>query len=112
MIVMPGVICTLPIGFTGPCAARQGGRNPANCQSGCSHQLLLDYHKTECDEMVSYIVEQLQVATDQESVTVPMWEGQLRNWLYRWRQVYDKWASHPLVKLHGDPKIAREDIPS
>ncbi|ODU52650.1 MAG: hypothetical protein ABS98_03115 [Lysobacteraceae bacterium SCN 69-48] len=62
--------------------------------------------------MVSYIVEQLQVATDQESVTVPMWEGQLRNWLYRWRQVYDKWASHPLVKLHGDPKIAREDIPS
>ena len=112
VIVMPGVICTLPIGFTGPCAARQGGRNPANCQSGCSHQLLLDYHKTECDEMVSYIVDQLQAATDQESVTVPMWEGQLRNWLYRWRQVYDKWASHPLVKLHGDPKMQREEIPS
>lgn len=112
VIVMPGVICTLPVGFTGPCAARQGGRNPANCQSGCNHQLLLDYHKTECDEMVSYILEQLQVASDQESVTVPMWESQLRNWLYRWRQVYEKWASHPLVKLHGDQAIKVEEIPS
>lgn len=112
VIVMPGVICTLPIGYSGPCAARQGGRNPANCQSGCGHQLLLDYHKTECDEMVGYIIDQLQAATEQESVTVPMWEGQLRNWLYRWRQVYDRWAEHPLVKVHGDPAIDRDAIAS
>jgi integrase len=110
VIVMPGVICTLPIGSTGPCAMRQGGRNPGNCQSGCGHQLLTDYNKSQTDDTVRWILEELQKATDMDSVSVPMWEGQLQNWLYRWREVYDRWAEHPLVKIHGDPKMTREEI--
>ncbi len=100
--VMPGVICTLPVGFTGPCAAHQGGRNPANCQPGCSNQLLLAYNKSECDDMVRYIVEQLQKAIDEEAQQmVALWAGQLNNWLYRWNSVFEAWVDHPLVAAYG-----------
>src|SRR5690554_4830672 len=58
-VVIPGVICTLPVGFTGPCASRQGGRNPANCQTGCRHQLLTAFNRSECDNTVEYVLEQL-----------------------------------------------------
>ncbi len=104
-IVMPGVICTLPMGITGPCGLRQGGRDPGHCQSGCGHQLLLARHKTECHDTVEFIVEQLQRAVDIDSITVTMWQGQLRNWLYRWDEVYQAWADHPMVIRFGDPAV-------
>ncbi len=56
--------------------------------------------------MVTYILEQMQRAINEEAdLVVSMWQGQLRNWLYRWRAVYDKWSGHPLVISYGDPKI-------
>lgn len=112
IVVMPGVLCTLPVGYTGPCAARQGGRNPGNCQSGCNHQLLTAFHKTECDDMVTYILQQLQRAVNEGAeLMVAMWQGQLRNWLYRWRPVFQKWSGHPLVVRYGDSTINSEAIP-
>lgn len=109
-LVMPGVICTLPTGFTGPCAVHQGGRNPGNCQAGCGHQLLLNRFKTECDDNVRYVVEQLLRAEESGSVTLPMWQGQLATWLYRWTDVYDAWSNHPIVQKYGDPSMTREWI--
>src|SRR5438445_11749512 len=104
IVVMPGVLCTLPLGYTGPCAVRKGGRNPGNCQTGCNHQLLLAFHKTECDDMVTYILQQLQRAINEDAdLVASMWQGQLRNWLYRWRAVFEKWSGHPLVIAYGDP---------
>lgn len=97
-VVMPGIICALPVGATGPCAQRQGGRDPANCQAGCDHQLLLAFNKTECADNVEWIMANLQRAVDEESVTVEMWVGQLENWLYRWSDVYNNWSDHELVK--------------
>lgn len=97
-VVMPGIICALPVGATGPCAQRQGGRDPANCQAGCDHQLLLAFNKTECADNVAWIIANLQRAVDEESATVEMWVGQLENWLYRWSDVYSNWSSHDLVK--------------
>jgi len=97
-VVMPGIICALPVGATGPCAQRQGGRDPANCQAGCDHQLLLAFNKTECADNVEWIMANLQRAVDEESVTVDMWVGQLENWLYRWSDVYNEWSDHELVR--------------
>lgn len=106
VVVMPGVICTLPVGFTGPCASGRGQRDPANCQSGCHNQILSAYHQTECDDMVRYIIEQLQRAVDEEAdLMISLWCGQLNNWLYRWSSVFKAWASHPLVMKYGSAKL-------
>jgi hypothetical protein len=112
VVVMPGVICTLPRFSKGPCANRQGARNPGNCQTGCAHQILTAYNMSETDDMVSYVLTELKNALDQQSVTLSMWISHLRYWLYRWRSVYDKWANHPLVLAYGDPDFRREDIPA
>ncbi|MBB5358620.1 integrase [Rhodanobacter sp. ANJX3] len=109
-IVMPGVICALPNLATGPCGTRQGRRNPGNCQSGCAHQLLTAYNKSECDDTVSYILEQIQKSEDLHSVSLNMWAGQLRNWLYRWHDVYLKWSDHPLVQRYGNPDLEADGI--
>lgn len=96
--VGPGIICALPLGMTGPCAKRQGARNVANCRSGCDHQLLTQYNKTETDDTIAFLVDQLEAAiTEENELMAAQWRSQLRNWLYRWREVFDKWADHPLL---------------
>ena len=112
MVVIPGVICTIPGPTRGPCATGPRPRDPGNCQSGCEHQVLTAYNKAECDDMVADILEHLQKAIEDDAVTIAMWVSQLRNWLYRWRDVHDRWASHPLVMRYGDPKMSRGAIPS
>jgi hypothetical protein len=105
VLIMPGVVCTLSVGVTGPCATKQGGRNPGNCQSECQHQLLTAYNKAECDDMVQYILEQLQRAVDEQAeLMIELWVGQLQNWLYRWNAVFQKWAQHPLVQAFGETR--------
>lgn len=110
VVVMPGVICTLPKFSTGVCATRQGGRNPGNCQSGCTNQLLTAYSKTETDDTVRYILKQLQRSVEDEGASTQMWAAQLRNWLYRWGEVHEKWRSHPLVQAYGDARMTPEAI--
>lgn len=110
-VVMPGIICALPMGATGPCAARQGTRDPANCQSECDHQLLLAFNKAECSENVAWIVSNLERAVASESVSIDMWVGQLQNWLYRWKDVYDTWKEHELVRRYcGAHSQSREVV--
>lgn len=97
-IVTPGVICFLPPGGTGPCSKRQGGRDPGNCRSNCGNQVLMDFNKVETDETIAHIVPLLERAiSDENEVMVAYLKGQLSNWLYRWRDVFDKWAPHPVV---------------
>jgi hypothetical protein len=111
--IMQGVICTLPHLSTGPCAQKQGGRNPMYCQSGCQHQLLLAYNKTNTDDAVADILSNLQRAIDEGAeMLISMFAAQLRNWLYRWREVFEKWVDHPLVRIYGDPNMTREAIAS
>lgn len=104
-VVMPGVICTLPVGFTGPCSAKGGGRDPGNCQSHCDHQLLTLRNKQECDDTVKWVLEQLARAVEEQSLDIEMWRGQLHNWLYRWPDVYEKYADDPLVVGYGNPNL-------
>ena len=97
-VVSPGVICALPLGATGPCAQRQGGRNASECRTGCDHQLLTAYSKTETDETIAYLVDQLELARlDGCDAMVTQWRAQLNQWLYRWRDVFEHWIRHPAL---------------
>lgn len=103
-VVAAGVICALPMGMTGPCAQRQGGRNTAECRSGCGHQILTDYNKSETDDTIAYIVEQLATATCAgNTILEGQWRAQLKVWLYRWSDVFEKWAAHPAIAPWADP---------
>lgn len=102
MMVSPGVYCTSPTDNGGPCAKGQGKTNPAYCQSGCPFQLLTSAHKDKCDEAVAEIISNLQKSVDDdEDMMISLWAGQLKNWIYRWPQVENKWRSHPLVVAYG-----------
>lgn len=98
VVVGPGIICALPQGSSGPCSRRQGGRNPAYCKSECDHQILTAFNKTETDDSIAFMVEQLGIATSEEnSLMIAQWRGQITAWLYRWRDVYEKWSTHELI---------------
>jgi hypothetical protein len=108
MMVAPGVYCTLPTGEGGPCSKEQGGTNPAYCQSGCPFQLLTTYNKVKTDDAVIEIVKNLQRAVDDdEPLLIAQWSGQLKNWLYRWAEIAEKWRNHPLIQLYAPPEEAR-----
>ena len=106
--VMEGVICTLSQFDAGPCGAKKKlRRDPMNCQAGCSHQLIQAHYKNRTDDMVAYLLTQLERAmADKAEMLIASLAGQLRNHLYRWRDVYEKWISHPLVKTFGDIESA------
>jgi len=102
-IVTPGILCALPLGCAGPCSKRQGGRDPANCRPGCSHQILTEFNKVECDETIAYIVPLLEQAIrDDNEIMIAYWQGQLRNSLYRWKDVCQKWELHPTIAAHAE----------
>lgn len=104
MMVAPGVYCTLPSDKGGPCSKEQEGANPAYCQSGCPFQLLTAYNKVRTDDAIVEIVKNLQRAVDDdEPMLVAQWSGQLKNWLYRWPEISEKWRDHRLVKIYAPP---------
>ena len=95
VVVGSGVVCTLPQGATGPCSKQQSGRNPAYCRSGCDHQLLTSYNKSETDDAIAYMVcELVRAEEDENELMIAQWRAQITGWIYRWREVYEKWSSH------------------
>lgn len=107
MLVAPGIYCTLPTGEGGPCSKLQGGTNPAYCQAGCPFQLLTTYNKVKTEDVIPEIVKHLQKAVDEdEPMLIAQWAGQLKNWLYRWEEISEKWRNHPLVQLYAPNKEA------
>lgn len=102
MVVAPGIICTLPHDAGGPCNKEQRGPNPANCRTGCENQLIQEYGIVQADDTVTWIIEQLQRAVDEESeMEISLWAGQLRTWLYRYNVITEKWKSHDLVQKYA-----------
>ncbi|MBD8881859.1 hypothetical protein IHE49_15335 [Rhodanobacter sp. 7MK24] len=101
--VMEGVICTLSAFDAGPCGAHKGvRRDPLHCQAGCPHQLILAHHKNHANDMIAYLLPQLQRAEDEEAESlVAQLVAQLNNHLYRWSDVFQRWATHPLVVRYG-----------
>jgi len=100
-VVTPGILCTLPPGSGGPCSKKQGGRDTANCRPGCSHQVLMEFNKVECDENVVHLLPLLERAVGEDNeLMIAYFRGQLRNSLFRWKDVFQKWAAHPLVAAH------------
>lgn len=98
LVVGPGIICALPPGASGPCSRQQSGRNPAYCRSGCQNQILTAYSKTETEDTLAFLVEELRIANDEgNEILVAQWRGQITSWIYRWRDVYEKWSSHELI---------------
>jgi len=101
MMVAPGIYCTLPTGEGGPCSKGQSGTNPAYCQGGCPFQLLTTYNKVKTEDAVKEILKNLQKAVDEEEpMLIAQWSGQLRNWLFRWADIAEKWRHNPLVMLY------------
>jgi integrase len=98
-VVMEGVICTLSGLDHGPCGAGKGiRRDMLNCQAGCSHQLILAYHKNVCDDRIAAIVAMLDRATGEENDLLRAeLSAKLMNHLFRWSDVHDKWKLHPVV---------------
>jgi hypothetical protein len=102
MMVAPGIYCTLPNGEGGLCSKGQGGPNPAYCQAGCPFQLLTTYNKIKTEDAIMEIIKNLQRAVDEdETMLVAQWSGQLKNWIYRWAEIAEKWRDHPLVQLYA-----------
>jgi integrase len=111
MMVAPGVFCTLPTGEGGPCSKAQGGTNPAYCQSGCPFQLLTTYNKIKTEDAVAEILKNLQRAVDdEEPMLIAQWSGQLKNWLFRWEEIAEKWRDHPLVKLYAQNQLGNYNV--
>ena len=102
--VMPGVICTVPHLDTGPCGEAKGVRtDPTNCQAGCRHQLLLAEHLNRSDENIGDMLRILERAVEEgNEMMVAAVAPQIANEMYRWRLVYEKWCSHPLVAQYCD----------
>jgi hypothetical protein len=102
VFVMEGVICTLPQFDSGPCSLGRGSRrSPANCQPHCSHQLILGHYKNRTNDMIAYLIDQLERAeADCAQMLVASLVGQLKNHLGRWSDVTDKWKNHPIVSRY------------
>lgn len=103
MYVMEGVICTLPQLEQGPCGVGCGSRrNPANCQPGCSHQLILAHFKNQTNDMIEYLIGEI-VRAEQDGATllIATLAGQLRNHLHRWPDVRNTWLNHSVVQRYG-----------
>ncbi|MEY2158183.1 MULTISPECIES: hypothetical protein [Rhodanobacter] len=98
--VMEGVICTMDRFDHGPCGEGKGlRRDPLNCQAGCTHQLILAYHKNMCDDRIDAIVPLLERANEEQNeLLIAELTAKLMNHLFRWREVYEKWREHPLIR--------------
>lgn len=107
-LVMPGVICALPIGGASPCSKKQGQRNPAFCKTGCDHQILEEFDKQQTDELIQEIINAIASAEqDGRELSLPMWKQQLNSALIRWPDLHEKWASNPFVTKHSNFKLAK-----
>lgn len=111
--LMEGVICTLSAFDAGPCGAYKGlRRDPLNCQAGCKTQLILAHHKNHANDMIAYLLPQLQRALDDEADSLAaQLIAQLQNHLYRWPDVYAQWAAHSLVIRYGQCEQAKWWLP-
>ena len=55
------------------------------------------------DDMVGYLIEQLRRAeNEQAEMLVAALVGQLKNHLYRWKEIYEKWSNNELVQRYCD----------
>jgi hypothetical protein len=109
-VVAPGIICTSFV-KGGLCNQFQGQADPALCHPRCDSQLVACEYvmpdgdvasaKAQACRVIEFNLQQLQMAVDSdECLLIAAYAGQIVAWLYRWKDVYEKFQHHPLVQAY------------
>lgn len=98
--VREGVMCIKLPSEVGPCNKHVGRPEPSRCATKCNHRLEECFLKDDVDGAIRDCVAAYeQTLSSPESLTGTYWAGQIKANIPRFKDLENKWSSHPIVQL-------------